>query len=106
MLILDSLLVGGLKFVLSRIAEAVEAEMYDESALREELLAAQMKLELGEISEEDFAQIEEQILASMRAIRERREAASGRAVEQQGTSGTGRITVERIEAAFDDEERR
>ena len=31
MLIVDSLLVSGVRFVLTRIAEAVEAEMYDET---------------------------------------------------------------------------
>ena len=66
MLIVDSLIISGVKFVLTRLAEAVEAEMYDETALREELLAAQMKLELGEISEEDFARLEEEVLRGMR----------------------------------------
>jgi hypothetical protein len=72
MLIVDSLLISGIKFVLTRLASAVDAEMYDEGALREELLAAQMKLELGEIDEADFGRIEEQILASMREVRARR----------------------------------
>ena len=55
MIILDTLLVGGIKFVLGKIAAAVEAEMADDTVWREELLAAQMRLELGEITEEQFA---------------------------------------------------
>lgn len=74
MLIVDSLIISGVKFVLTRLAEAVEAEMYDESALREELLAAQMKLELGEISDEEFAAIEEGVLAGLREVGERKKA--------------------------------
>ena len=77
MIILDSLLVGGLKFVLGKIAAAVDAEMSDDTVWREELLAAQMRLELGEISETDFAAVERELLARLRAIRERDEETAG-----------------------------
>ena len=89
MLIVDSLIISGVKFVLTRLADAVESEMYDESALREELLAAQMKLELGEISEDDFVRIEEQLLAGMREIRARQKAASGQPEGAHGAAGAG-----------------
>ena len=106
MLIVDSLLVSGIKFVLTRLAEAVEAEMYDESSLREELLAAQMKLELGEISDDEFARIEEQVIAGMREVRARQKAAGARPAEEaaaeagEAPPGT-RFTVESVEANFD-----
>ncbi|MFP5289088.1 MAG: gas vesicle protein GvpG [Thermoanaerobaculia bacterium] len=78
MLILDSLLIGGIRFVLDKVAAAVDQEMNDEGRLREELLAAQMRYELGEMSEEDFAEFEEDILLRLREIREReREEAGG-----------------------------
>ncbi|HVH44919.1 MAG TPA: gas vesicle protein GvpG [Labilithrix sp.] len=113
MLIVDSLIISGVKFVLTRLVEAVDAEMYDESALRDELLAAQMKLELGEITDEDFAQVEEQILAGLREIRARRKEAAGQAPEQgaaqtdgeEASGETGvqapRFTIESIEANLD-----
>ena len=47
MFILDSMLIGGLRFVFDKIATAVDTEMNDDTALREQLLAAQMRLELG-----------------------------------------------------------
>ena len=72
MLIVDRLLVGGIKFVLGKVAAAVEAELNDDSHLREELLAAQMRLELGEMTEEEFAVFEADILARLREIRERK----------------------------------
>ena len=75
MIILDSLLTGGLRFVLDKIAAAVDAEMNDEGRLREELLAAQMQVELGEMDGEEFAELEAGILARLREIREEREAA-------------------------------
>ena len=71
MIILDTLLVGGIKFVLRKIVDAVESQLNDDSVLHEELLAAQMRLELGEITEEEFAEVEADILARLREIRER-----------------------------------
>jgi hypothetical protein len=71
MIILDTLLVGGFTFILRRIAEAVDTELNDESRWKEELLAAQMRFELGELSEPEFAAIEREVLARLREIRER-----------------------------------
>jgi len=59
MFILDSLLIGSLRFVLDKVVAAAEAEMNDDTALRDQLLEAQMRLELGEISDEEFAAIRE-----------------------------------------------
>jgi hypothetical protein len=72
-LIVDRMLVGGIKFVLTKLVAAVEAELNDDSHLREELLAAQMRLELGELSEEEFAGLERDVLARLREIRERQQ---------------------------------
>jgi hypothetical protein len=77
-LIVDSLLIGGIKFVLDKVAAAVDEEMNDEGTLREELLAAQMRVELGEMDEEEFAGLERDILARLREIRDaQRGEASG-----------------------------
>jgi hypothetical protein len=69
MFILDSLLVGSIRFVLGKVVAAAEAEMQDDSALREQLLEAQMRLELGELSPEEFAAIEHDVLARIREIK-------------------------------------
>ena len=69
MFILDTLLIGSLRFVLDKVVAAAEAEMQDDSALREQLLEAQMQLELGEISDEEFAATERDILARIREIK-------------------------------------
>ncbi len=79
MFILDTLLVGSLRFVLDKIVAAAEAELNDESALRSQLLEAQMRLELGEIPEEEFAATERDVLARLRELRESR--------------GTGELTL-------------
>jgi len=69
MFILDSLLVGSLQFVLDKVLAAAEAESQDDTALREQLLDAQMRLELGEIDEEEFVAIERDVLARIREIK-------------------------------------
>jgi hypothetical protein len=89
-IILDTLLIGGIKFVLGKVAAAVDAELNDDTHLREELLAAQMRLELGEISEAQFARTERELLDAIRAIRDRRERAD---------EGAGDVTITGIEAS-------
>ena len=75
MFILDTLLIGSLRFVLDKVVAAAEAEMQDDTALREQLLEAQMQLELGEISDDEFAEIESDILARIRDIKGRQQGA-------------------------------
>ena len=69
MFILDSILIGSLRFVLDKVAAAVESEMQDDTVLREQLLEAQMRLELGEITNDEFAAIETDLLERIRAIK-------------------------------------
>jgi gas vesicle protein GvpG len=86
-ILIDRLLVGGLRFVLDKVATAVDAEMNDERSLKEDLLAAQMRLELGEIDEEEFAEIEREVVARLREIRT--EEGGGGAVSFEAGSGGG-----------------
>ena len=69
MIILDRMFAGGLRFVLQRVADAAASELDNPESLKEELLAAQMQLELGEIDEAEFERIEAAILARMRELR-------------------------------------
>ena len=75
MFILDSLLIGSLRFVLDKVVQAAEAEAQDDSALRDQLLEAQMRLELGEITDEEFSDIERDVLAAIREIKRPQQAA-------------------------------
>jgi hypothetical protein len=77
MFILDSLMISGIRWALETTIAAAEAEMNDDTALREQLLAAEMQREMGEISDDDFAAIEADLLARIREIKERREGGSG-----------------------------
>jgi gas vesicle protein GvpG len=98
-LILDKMLVGGIKFVLGKIAAAVDSELNDDSRLREELLAAQMRLELGEMTQEEFAVFEADILAQLRKIGERR---LGKA-DQTTKPGELKVTGVEVTANFEQE---
>jgi hypothetical protein len=69
MFILDRLLVGGIRFVLDKVSSVADAELNDADRLGEQLLLAQMQLELGEIDEEEFAGIEADILPRLREAR-------------------------------------
>ena len=88
MFILDSLFISGLRFVLDKVATTVDAELNDDTVLREELLAAEMRREMGEISDAEFARMEAELLARIREIKERRE-------------GSGPIAFGRDEEALD-----
>jgi hypothetical protein len=81
--ILDSLLIGSLRFVLDKVAAAAEAEMHDDAALREQLLEAQMRLELGEISDDEFTAIERDVLARIREIKGDRPGAISMSAEDR-----------------------
>jgi hypothetical protein len=72
MFILDNLLIGGLSFVFDKIASAVDAERDDSASIKEEILALQMQLELGEISDEEFVGAERDLLDRLRALRQER----------------------------------
>ncbi len=98
MFILDTLLIGGLRFVLDKIAAAVDTELNDTTALREQLLAAEMRVELGELSQEEFEVLETDILARLRDIRARQQGGAPGALSPKDF----RITS--IDATFEGDE--
>jgi len=89
-ILIDSLLLGGIRFVFDKLAQAVDAELTDDTVLREELLAAQMRLELGEITEEEFAETEAGLLRRIREVREKHTA----------TPGAGALRIAGVDAEF------
>ena len=77
MFLLDSLMISGIRWTLKTVAAAAEAELNDDAVLRERLMEAEMQREMGEISDDEFAAIEEDLLLAIRQIKERREGGSG-----------------------------
>jgi hypothetical protein len=100
MLLVDRMLVGGIRFVLGKIAAAVESELNDDARVREELLAAQMRAELGELAPEEYQEIERALLARLREIRQRTQ---GDGLHHAASAGGIEVTAEALE---DEGERR
>ena len=71
MFLLDSLLVNGISFVLDKVATIADQELNDPDRQRERLLEAQLKLEAGEMTDEEFAAIEADVFERIREIKAR-----------------------------------
>ncbi len=98
MILIDSLIIGGIRFCLDKVLTAVDREMNDDSALREELMTQQMRLELGEITEEEFRPLESELLAKIREIRERQMA------ESTADEDEGEMKITGAEVTFEGDE--
>ena len=98
MFLLDSLMISGISWTLRTVVTAAEAEMNDDTALREQLLAAQMRVELGEMSQHEFEELEADIVARLREIRDRRQGAGAATLSPKEYKITG------IDATFEGDE--
>ena len=101
MFLLDSLFISGMKFVFEKVAAIADAEAFDETVLHDRLLQAQLRLEAGDITDEEFADVESEVFERLRAIRAQREGTP--------TIGdaSGDYTITGVEATFggDDDHR-
>ena len=74
MFLIDDLLlapVNGFKFILGQIQKMADQELNDDTAIKEQLLELQMRLELDEISDEEFREREEELFARLRVLKAR-----------------------------------
>jgi hypothetical protein len=98
MLIIDSLIISGVRFVLDKVAAAVETELNDDTVLRERLLEAQMRVELGEMSQAEFDELEAELVARIREIKERQRGGESAVISPKDMKVTG------VEATFEGDE--
>jgi len=91
--LLDSLLIGGIRFVLDKVATVAEQELNDPERQRERLLEAQMRLETGEIDDAEFAAIEADVFERIREIKGAGQAGSAIVDDDHRVAGV-EITVE------------
>ncbi|MBL7183578.1 MAG: gas vesicle protein GvpG [Anaerolineae bacterium] len=63
--------IKGVVWIAEKVNEQVEKELYDEDAVRGKLMELELRLDLGEISEEEYTEAEEVLLERIRIIRER-----------------------------------
>jgi Tfp pilus assembly protein PilN len=93
MFLLDDLLlapVNGFKFILGQIQKMANQELNDDTLIKEQLLELQMRLELDEISDEDFQAQEAELFARLRVIRQRQLDL----LQQVHTAETSSIVIE------------
>jgi len=76
MFLIDDILLAPLKGLVwlgKKINDVVEKELYDEEGIKEKLMELQLRLELEEISEEEYNKQEKELLARLDAIRKAKE---------------------------------
>jgi|SRR5690606_6034301 len=80
--------VAGVRWSLDKVRSAVEQELTDDTPVKEELMALQMGLELGEIDDDEYLAREAELMQRLRDVRAWREEFG------MGTSG-GPVRVAR-----------
>jgi hypothetical protein len=65
--------VAGFNWIMKQIQTMANEELMNDQPWKERLIELQMMLELGEISEDDYAREEAQVFTALREIRARRE---------------------------------
>jgi len=76
MFLIDDILLAPLKgiiFIGKKINEVIEKEMSDEGAIKERLMALQLKFEMDEIDEEEYDEREDELLKLLENIREEKQ---------------------------------
>jgi Gas vesicle protein G len=93
MLLIDDLLLSplaGFKFILRTLARVAEEQYSNGAHLKEALLELQLRLESGEIDEEQYVQEEAQIMRELREIQRRKREPAGLSPED-ATGLSGRV---------------
>lgn len=76
MFLLDDILLApikGVKWVGEKLLEVADRELYDPDRIREELMSLQAKLDMEEISEEEYNARETELLERLTEIQRREE---------------------------------
>lgn len=86
--------VAGIRWSLNKVVKVAEEELTDDSSIKQELMELQMRLELGEITDGEYVELEKGLMQRLRDVREWKEKLG------KGVSG-GPVRVARSD---DDEE--
>jgi hypothetical protein len=65
--------IAGIQWSMNQVMKVVEEELTDDSLVKQDFMALQMKVELGEITDEEYAEQEAVIMARLREVRAWRE---------------------------------
>ena len=79
-----SLPIDGFKFVLNTIIKVAEEQWTDDAPLKEQLLELQVKLDNGELTEDQYVEAEAMILRALRDVQNRKRELAGAPPEMEG----------------------
>jgi len=65
--------INGTKWTLDKVERAVREELTDDSSVKNDFMELQMKVELGEIDDDEYLRQEAEIMRRLREVREWRE---------------------------------
>lgn len=74
MFLLDDILLApikGVKWIAEKLQDVADKELFDPDKIREELMTLQAKLDMGDLTEEDYTSREKELLERLSQIRER-----------------------------------
>jgi hypothetical protein len=96
MLLIDDILllplklpVAGFNWILRQIQTMADEELLNDQPWKERLIELQMMLEVGDITEAEFAEEEAKVFAALRDIRARKKEMALQAVAEEGEEGEG-----------------
>ena len=87
--------VAGFNWIMKQIQTMANEELLNDQPWKERLIELQMMLEVGDLTEEEYAREEAQVFVALREIRARREQMAREAAEARGEepeSGIGIYT--------------
>jgi hypothetical protein len=83
--------VAGIKWSLRQVAQVVDEELTDDSAIKQEMMELQMQVELGDVDDAEYARREADLMQRLREVRAWRErlgkSVGGGPVRVAGGSG-------------------
>jgi Gas vesicle protein G len=85
--------VAGVRYCIEKVVEYAEHELNDDGPVREQLLELQIELEEGRVTEDEYAEREAILLASLREIRERQKQMAREAAESSAPADGEKRTV-------------
>src|SRR5689334_14042783 len=65
--------VAGIRWSLGKVQRVVEEQLVDDSAVKQELMELQMRLELGDIDDDEYVAQEAELMRRLREVRDWRE---------------------------------
>ena len=65
--------VAGIRWTLGKVQRVVEEQLVDDTEVKQELMELQMRLELGDIDDDQYVREEARLMTRLREVREWRE---------------------------------